>query len=296
MVKSVEKMTMEFHGDDEISLETLRDCLDITVDTLKYIADQTLGKDDFCKFVIKEVRKGSFVIDIAVMKDIVEMIVGAAGMITGILVSFFQIRKHLKGKDPSHIKNIGSNIEVTNANGNVIVVDKPTFHLYTNSNDTEKNLSKLSDVLTKDSARSSFTIFGEDDNGNVIRSVEYSKEDLAYTSKALDVEKLASNVQEYFNTIWLKIKKSMFVGDGKWEFISMINNDVLSASIEDEEFMKKVHSGDVFLSADTRLQVQLRCRRKEGENGEQLGKINYAVMKVLEIHNPNRNEQLDLFN
>lgn len=76
-LKKVERMTISFGGEDQIGLDTLRECLDITVDVMKTIADQNLAKDDYCKFYIQDVRRGSFDMDVGLITSIAGALITA---------------------------------------------------------------------------------------------------------------------------------------------------------------------------------------------------------------------------
>lgn len=63
--ENIETMTIKFEGSSDIDLETLSDVLKSTVSSLKIVADRTLNENQYCKFKLKDVRKGSIILDIA---------------------------------------------------------------------------------------------------------------------------------------------------------------------------------------------------------------------------------------
>ncbi len=81
-----ENIIMRFEGENDIDLETLSNSLNSTVDTLKTLADQLVGENDFCKFKVLNIQKGSFVITI-------NQIIEYAPLI---LHMHLQLLKHLK--------------------------------------------------------------------------------------------------------------------------------------------------------------------------------------------------------
>lgn len=64
MIMNTESMKIRIGGDNDIDLETLTNTLSSTIEALKLISDDVLDDKDYCKFVVKNVERGSFVLDI----------------------------------------------------------------------------------------------------------------------------------------------------------------------------------------------------------------------------------------
>lgn len=282
-----ESLKMRFNGSDEIGLETLTDSLNATLDCLKIIADDVVAKDDYCKFVVKNVEKGSFIIDISVIKEVAERLVPFAASIVTILTGIFAIRKHLKGKAPAKIDNkADGNTTIVNADGENQTLNTTVVNVYLNNNDVERKLSQLSSALAKDDARTTLTVEENDDNGGVISSVDYTKNDLQNTSKAVDLTPFQSDSEESINEVWLKIKKLYFQGEAKWDFIMDIGSTTISATVEDAKFLEGIQKGTIYVAAETKLLVKLRSVRKKDKTGQYIGKGQYFVLEVKDIKNP----------
>ena len=65
-----EKLIMRFGGENDIDLETLSVSLNATVDTLKNLSNNLISENDFCKFKVLNIQKGSFVINIEQIMEI----------------------------------------------------------------------------------------------------------------------------------------------------------------------------------------------------------------------------------
>ena len=98
--KNVESMQIKFEGTNDIDIETFSTALKNTVSSLKIIADEILDDEQFCKFKIKDVKKGSFIIDIGAF--IITNYPQAISQIPTVLTTFktiLDIKKHLVGKE-----------------------------------------------------------------------------------------------------------------------------------------------------------------------------------------------------
>lgn len=294
-MKTEERLILNFNGANEISLETLRQCLDITLDTMKFVADRNITENDYCKFVVRDVRKGSFVIDIGVVVDIAAVIATGIIGLAGIVVDIFKLRKHLKGKEPKEIKKQDSGVKIENCEGSTIIVDNATYNTYIIDNVTEKSLARFSEVLTKDEARTGFTVERVNEKGETVDEVTFTEEDLRNTSTALDVEKFDNNLIERNTDTWVRVSKAAYIGDSKWEFLTYLDNVRISASIEDKGFLQKFRNSEITLTPNSELHVRLRCRIRTDENGNPTGKMLYAVTKVNKIQDTKTGVQTSLF-
>lgn len=174
-MQTEERLTLKFDGTNEISLETLRQCLDITLDTMKFVADRNLTDKDYCRMVVQDVRKGSFVIDIGLVVDIATGIITGISSLAGIVISIFKLRKHLKGKEPKKIHKEENGVKIENCEGNIISVNYATYNTYVIDNSTEKSLARFSEILAKDTERSGFTIERLNDKGEKLDEVTFTK-------------------------------------------------------------------------------------------------------------------------
>ncbi|MDE6550466.1 MAG: hypothetical protein K2M44_03100 [Clostridia bacterium] len=294
-LEKVERMTISFGGEDQIGLDTLRECLDITVDVMKTIADQNLAKDDYCKFYIQDVRRGSVIMDVGLITNIVGAIIPAIPSIIQIFIEIFKMRKHLKGKEPKNIEKNEKKTVIENCDGAKITVHNNTYNIYVSENTTERCLARMNDTLAKDPARTDLTIEYADQSGKVVDKVSMVKEELAQTSIALDVERFDNSLTEKTVIEWVKVRKCIFIGDSKWEFVSIVGNVSFSASIEDREFAEKFKKGEIIITPESLLKIKLLCRMRCDADGNTKGKTTYSVTKVLDIDSPQSKKQMSMF-
>lgn len=294
-MQTEERLTLKFDGTNEISLETLRQCLDITLDTMKFVADRNLTDKDYCRMVVQDVRKGSFVIDIGLVVDIATGIITGISSLAGIVISIFKLRKHLKGKEPKKIHKEENGVKIENCEGNIISVNYATYNTYVIDNSTEKSLARFSEILAKDTERSGFTIERLNDKGEKLDEVTFTKDDLQSTATALDVEKFEDNITERYSNMWLKVSKAAYIGESKWEFITWDESMRISASIDDKAFLQKFRTSEIFLTPNTLLEVRLRSRVKTDESGNVTSKPIYSITQVLRLEDRITGKQISLF-
>lgn len=286
-MKSNESIQISFGGLDEIDLDTLQSSLDATLKTLNKIAHKTMSKDEYCKFVVKNVSKGSFVVDISVIKEICDYIVPIGTVIGSVFVGIAKFRKFLKGRKPDKIEKNGNNVFVKMSDNSQITIAHNVFEIYTDNNDIENEMARMSEVSANDNTRSDLKITSMDEKGET-EKVIYTKQDLTVTSKAQDVESFVSSFNEIESIIWVEIKKIDFKGDAKWEFINLRDGKTISASIADLEFLKQIRSGGISISASTIFQIKLLSKIKVDSLGNSISKPKDIVLEVL-----NRKERQD---
>lgn len=279
-MKSNESLQISFGGLDEIDLDTLQTSLDATLKTLNKIAHRTMAKDEYCKFVVKNISKGSFIVDITVIKEICDYIVPIGTVIGGIFVGIAKFRKFLKGRKPDKIEKTGNNVVINMSDKSQMIIANNIFEIYTENNDIENEMARMSEVSANDDTRSSLKITSVDEKGKT-EKVIYTKQDLSVTSKVQDVENFVSNFIEYENIIWVEIKKIDFKGDAKWEFVNLIDRKIITASIADLEFLKQIRSGEISISASTIFQIKLLSKIKVDSLRKPIGKPKDTVIKVL---------------
>lgn len=165
-----ETLTLRFKGENDIDIETLSKSLDCVVAVLGKIADSSLSENDFCKFKVKNIEKGSFMITI---EQIVEMATVLFPLMPPILESFnsiVELKKNLGGQMPAEVIHEGNNTIVKSCIGNVTYIDNRTYNLYTRDSSIEKCLSELSRTISEDGERTGFSIAVTDDK--TVKTVE----------------------------------------------------------------------------------------------------------------------------
>ena len=282
--ENIETMTIKFEGSSDIDLETLSDVLKSTVNSLKIVADRTLNENQYCKFKLKDVRKGSIILDIAsVVISNYGSILPQVPTIISTFNNILNIKKHLRGNDPKSVEKINAkNISIENIQGN-----KQTFHIdsvniYGSTEGLEKELSKIFKAIDKDAERKGISFLSAN-NEKINEQIDFSNVDLSACSKVVDVSKLTMNSEESINDVVLRVVKADFYGNSKWTFF--LNNQRIEADIQDEVFLYKVHHNEILFDGDTKLKVSLKIKYKIDEYGIPIEneKATYSVLLVTEV-------------
>lgn len=292
--ENVETMTIKFEGTNDIDLETLSDVLKSTVNSLKMVADKTLDENQYCKFKLKDVRKGSIILDIAsvVISNYGSMLPQVPTIIST-FNNILNIKKHLRGNDPKSVEKIDDkNISIENIQGTKQIFNIDSVNIYGSSEGLEKELSKVFKKINKDDDRTGIS-FSSSNNGKINKEIDFSNDDLSSCSKVVDVSKLTMNSEESVSDVILRVIKADFYGNSKWTFF--LNNQRIEADIQDEVFLDKVHHNEILFDGNTKLKVNLRTKYKIDENGIPIEneKATYSILMVLEvIQNRTENETL----
>lgn len=222
-----ETLTLRFKGENDIDIETLSKSLDCVVAVLGKIADSSISENDFCKFKVKNIEKGSFMITI---EQIVEMAAVLFPLMPPILESFnsiVELKKNLGGQMPAEVIHEGNNTIVKSCVGNVTYIDNR---------------------VTED---------------KTVKTVEMDKEDLMRTRNPIDVESLNGDITEQEATGVLTVRKPDLLGNSKWQFKFL--GKTINADIEDENFLKKVKEKEISFPLVSKLNAKMRVRLKNGD-------------------------------
>lgn len=283
-----EGLKIHFGGEDTIEVETLSEYLRATVSCLEIIADQSLCKDDHCKFIVENVQRGSFELFISVVKDVAETIVDSVTIGAGIVTIFTgiaKLRKHLKGKKPSNIEDVDNKKQITNVDGDVETINNNIFNIYITNSDLENAYARMSRVLDSDRSRTNLTIEERDESGNIIETVDYSEDDLRKTSDVIDVSSLSELIDTSKLTTSAAIKRPCLRGETQWEMIlAAYGARPLSVDVEDREFLSRVQAGDISFSAKTRVNGKFIIRTKKDSRGNTVGKPKVSLVQVIKIY------------
>lgn len=265
-----EVLELKFEGPNDIDLDTLSQSLNCLVTTLSKIADNTLRENDFCKFKVKTIEKGSFVITIEQIYDIAAALFPYMPSILESFTSIIELRKVLGGRNPEKIEKRGSENIIFATGGSSVKVDSRTYNIYTTEPVIEKSLANCSKVISEDDERAGFSIETKSNQGN--RSIEMNHDDLVRTSKILDVESFSDDIEEQHISGTLIVKKPDLLGDSKWQFKFVDRN--IYAEVKDEEFLEKVRNKEINFPLVSKLNVDMIVRIANGKV------LNYIVLKV----------------
>lgn len=263
-----EMLKFKFKGSNDIDLATLSDSLGYIVETLSKIADETLNENDFCKFKVKAIEKGSFVITIEQILDLAAVLFPYMPSIIESFNSIIELRKTLGGRLPEKVIEKGDSVEIHTEQAQ-ITINRNTYNIYKGNQAIEDNLSSLSKRISDDEDRTGLCI--ESDSNEI--KMDY--DDLLRTSKAIDVESLNNDIEENVMTTTLKVKQPDLVGNSKWKF--MHNSKSISVDIEDKDFMELVRAGKINFHAGMKIQAKVLVRYRNETV------LSYKLIEVIEI-------------
>lgn len=284
-IKKEEELVIRFEGDNEIDLYTLRDALNGTVDSIKIIADRTLNENEYCKFRVTKIEKGSFIINIA---SIIEsVIVPMLPVVPSALNTFktcLDIKKHLKGEKPKKAEAKGNVVEIENNYGETRVFNIQSYNVYCSEPGIEKGISKLFNSVNKDESRSGMIFDFNLDEGTTDK-VSFDSNEVKDGSIVLDLQPFAVKTEEEVDNVYIRITKIDFESGSKWQ--GYLHNNKVLFNIKDTTFLDQVHNGEVSFSNHTKLKVELKTVFELTNEGlpDTTKKPDYSIIKVLEINN-----------
>lgn len=279
-----ETMSIKIEGKNEVDIETLSKTLTNTAKILKK-STQYSTDGEFQKFVIKDVRRGSFIVDIAAVVANNPNIIGEVATAISMFKDFLELKRHLGGKKPNDVIETQNNYNIENFNGNIINVNKSAFNAYTDSQDIDDSIVSMMKALDSDSDVTGLTVESSRDN----ESIEFNPKDL---SKSYDVSNLNSRIEVQVVRQIVKVAKVDFNWRSKWQVY--VNSDLVSVSNRDEEFKNEIDNHK--FTTVTKLDVDLEIRLHVDSHGTPIqGKRpEYSILKVYRVINTIKDEQLSL--
>jgi hypothetical protein len=247
-----EEFNVIFKGDIEsIDSEILIANLVTTSHIIQEINKEIGGKE--IEISIKAFAPGSF--EIAYIIAHVALVSGLFNIITGtnvqtlkmildMLGDILKLKKFLGGKKPIDSTDKGEKIQLKNSNGNIIIVDKRSYNIYSQSPSVNEEINKGFKNLEKNEEITGYQIIRKD--GKDIFLAERAEFKGLYAPN----EFIEENKQiKIINNAKLSIFKIVFEKGYKWTFI--YEGQKINAHISDEDFYKNMNlyefkDGDYF--------------------------------------------------
>lgn len=287
--KSESDFSICFGGENEIEIKTLIDTLNSTLELINYVANEE-DKDAFMKINVRGTRKGSFVVELAALAGVVPTLlntqnVNLAKTCIDSVCGLLNIKKHLKGEKPKSVSNNGETVKIENNDCEKIEIQNYIFNFY--NEQTDSMISKVFSSCNRDY----FKIKRENEE-----LVCVDKSEFGHMTKQIEIQETSERIISNTTEIELKIKKPDFTGNSQWELTDLNNKKTFKASVEDESFIYKVHSGDISINSKTTIIVRLYVETTINELNEVIKDI-YIVKEVKKIVKNNLDlEQLTLNN
>lgn len=239
---------------------------------------------------VKPFQRGSFVIELALsatnnlqqiihfinkdntkqIKELLEWI----GLIGGGTAGVIGIYKFLKGP-PKKTEVKADEVKVTDQNDNSITVNKKAFALFQN-NDIQQNIYNIyGNFLGKDGVDSVKSYIKEDQEETEVKVI---KDEVPYFNPANAMLDEVKDDKRNITQCFLKPKRLSVEGEpDNWSFRKG-GETVITATIKDDDFLDKIKSGEIRLSKEDLLEVNLL--EIQEVNGDDIY-AKYEVLKVL---------------
>lgn len=294
--ESIENMQIKFEGTNDIDIETFSSALKNTVSSLKLIADEVLDEEQFCKFKIRDVKKGSFIIDIGAF--VITNYPQVISQVPTILTTFktiLDIKKHLKGKEPKEVKQVDENyVEIVNNDGQIFNAYKPIINIYGSNDQLEKNISNIFSKISTDKDRTGIAFQVKNDDG--VYSTDFDSLEVKAAKDQIDVSTLVNDIESNTIITIVTVIKPDFYGNSKWQVF--FNTNRINVEIKDKQFLDRVHKDEIPFKGSTKLRVELRSKYKINDSGMPIegSQTDYAIMKVIDVIEAEHHENMNLFN
>lgn len=278
-MKSESKFAFHIDGDNSIDAVLLSKIIDGLAELTK-IAVKQEDPEAYLKMNVTAFKNGSFEIDfstICEIKDdlinIVKNDIPLAATLVATVKGFLEIKKLLKGNNAKEVKELPNNkIEVINKDNNSIIVNRASGAIFNHSS-IDQIVVNISNNIYQHNPSGGFSF--RSDNG----STDFNNEDLINLGKPIPYSETKMYKEETVK-IDLPIKKADVLGNSAWSFI--YNNKAIVASIEDYEFLKKVHNGDISFHAGDYITAILKINFQIDENSMPVeNTTKYTVLKIL---------------
>jgi len=295
--ESSSNFTFEFGGDDEIYAETLTSTINNIVSSLQLITTEE-DPESYVKLKITSFSKGSFKIDLMAIINYIPTIlthdnIGSAKTIIDLLVSIIQIKKHLKGKKAKNVAYNSDEVIITNTDDEVLVKSKKTGVTYFNNEIIDAHIVNIFNIVKEDDGRSNIRIKQDNIEKVKIEKAEFGM--MAVRTVEKEEQKCAKTITQTINAELL-LRKPDLLGNSQWGFVF---NKYISATVKDDQWMKKVHTGQVRnLYAGVKIPVKMQIEFELDEmNNIIKDSDRYTVLEITgDIKEPEVDNQLRIDN
>lgn len=284
---------IEFGGENEIEASTLIGAMDEVIRSIELIKSKVEPGTNI-KIKIASFEIGCFIVNLKTIVDNLTGMfstnsIGVATNIITILIGTIEIKKHLKGKKHKEISCIGEDVIIINRDNETLTKNKVIADTYFHDSRIDQSITNMVNIVNINGNRENLVIRQNDKN-----IVEIRRENFEQMSEQVITEE-DMIVQTMSNTIEvdLLLKKPDLLGKSKWGFILDKNIEV---TIEDEEWIKKIHSGDISLCAGVKIPVRLFIETDLDKDNRPIA-TRYTILKVTgDVIEPNKEnmEQLRL--
>lgn len=279
LMKSESTFTFHLDGNNGVDAELLAKTIGDISSLAKLVASE-VDNEAYLRMNVTAFRNGSFQIDFSAIVEVVENLIneypvlGSVALTTVLsIIGIFSIKKHLKGKKAKKVSSPkNGNIEITNSDGNIIIVPQYSASVLKNPA-IDKCVTSISDNIHQHNPEGGFSIVTSKEN------LRFDVNDVAYISTPLSITTETLFKRSISDKTTLLIKSADFIGNASWSF--RLNNRTINASMRDEDWLKTVHSGDISIKAGDCISATIEIIVELSETGTPVvGTEKYSILKV----------------
>lgn len=259
----------------QLDLDTLLVSLLNLAEITRIIAEQT-APEVGVQIKISAPEKGSFKIDLEFGQKVEGLFKAVGPVIPQILnsvLSFFQIRRLLKGEKPDKTETNGKETVIIKGNNNV-VVSNSVFRVYERNAPVHAATSRLFEGMLDNPEIEGFEL--EAVNGGTF---EVPSDEFVNMAKSGLLVRTEEEV-EIRERAELTILKLVFQRNRKWEFVYQGNK--IAALVEDDAFWVRVEQRQTTFAKGDRLIAVLEIHKTFDEGANCFLNQSYRVTKVVD--------------
>ncbi|MGE9896744.1 hypothetical protein ACQQ97_07655 [Anaerovoracaceae bacterium SGI.195] len=272
-IKSEDYFSFELNGEESIDASELSQILRNTVEVVENLVPNQ--EDTYVNLKVTKFSTGSFDIDFSAICEQVKNIINSPEALATIIVASvsgaFGLVKHLKGEKPERIVEHEDRFDVVNCDGEKYSINKALGKQYFKNSKIENSVINIVNIV-KNNERDGFQIKSKRE------TVKFAQSDINSVAPIVG-EIMNDSEHEFVNTIdtTLIIRKPDLVGRSKWGFIFDKN---IEATIEDKEWLTKIHNEKTKFGMGMKLPVKLKIIVPLDNNSCPIGEPTYVVVKV----------------
>ncbi|MBB1533090.1 MAG: hypothetical protein HG465_003045 [Mogibacterium sp.] len=273
LIKSEDQFSFELKGDESIDAAELSLILQNTVNIVSSLVQ---GQEDtYVNLKVTKFSTGSFDIDFRAVCEQIKNLINCPESLSALIVAgvtgAFGLVKHLKGEKPKTIKNVGDNCVIENFEGKQYSVNKCLGDSFFKDSKIENSVINIVNIA-ENNKREGFFVKGDLEEV-AFNEADYSKVGAVVPSM---LEENNSIFTQKVDAI-LEIRKPDLVGNSKWGFIFTKN---IEATIEDKEWLEKIHEEKTKFCVGMKLPVHMRIDVPLDENRIPVGEPTYTVLRI----------------
>ena len=249
-----DNLAIRFEGENAIDINQLMGYLNGVNKAYRALVVKQYSKPDI-RLEVVAIDKGSFMLVlqsiIALAPDLITKMPTAISSFKDIM-EMMKIKHELKGKPAKSHEKENEKEKIVNHEGEVHYHNCTVANLYFNNPVIDEAISESFKALGIARPRAAVQLTSGDET-TVIDMKDYSEMSKKVIYEPEEQQKTHQNIID----TELRLGKVDFRGDTMWSFIDK-NDRNITATIEDESFLSRLHENKVKLSAQTFLRVRLR--------------------------------------